>query len=197
METKQCSKCGEIKEISKFRAAKTRNGTFQVRHQCKECERKSSLKYEEANREKRRQEKRDFYKENLEKELQRKREFYVANTDKEKARAAAWRKANREYLREKDRKHAKANPAYFVYKTQKRHTAKLKRTPPWLTEDHFNQIKTEYELAAWCSEVMGEKYNVDHIVPLRGKTVSGLHVPWNLQVIPAKDNFKKGNRYDG
>ncbi len=197
METKQCNKCGEVKEISKFRAAKARNGNFQVRNQCKDCEKKSSLEYEKANREKRRQEKRDFYKENLEKELQRKREFYVANIDKEKARAAAWREANREYLREKDRKHAKVNPAYFVYKTQKRHAAKLKRTPPWLTEEHFSQIKTEYELAAWCSEVMGEKYNVDHIVPLRGKTVSGLHVPWNLQVIPAKDNFKKGNRYDG
>lgn len=197
METKQCTKCNEVKMISDFRVAKARNGGLQLRHQCKSCERTASLEYEEANREKRRKEKRDFYQVNLEKELQRKRDFYAANMDKEKARAAAWREANREYLREKDRKHAKDNPAYFVYKTQKRHTAKLKRTPPWLTEEQLKLILVEYELAAWCSSVMGEKYNVDHIVPLQGKTVSGLHVPWNLRVIPAKDNFKKGNRFDG
>ena len=194
---KQCTKCGETKPLDRFRQVKNRKQMLTYRSECRECEREASRLFEQENREKRLEAKRLFYIENREKETERGRTFYAENVEKERQRQAKWREANREYLREKDKRHAKENPAYFVYKTQKRHTAKLKRTPSWLSEEHWKEIKTEYELAAWCSEVMGEKYNVDHIVPLQGKTVCGLHVPWNLQVIPAKDNFKKGNRFNG
>jgi hypothetical protein len=76
-----------------------------------------------------------------------------------------------------------------------REAAKKRRTPSWLDSQMKQQIEVEYSLAAWCTEVMNEPYHVDHIVPLQGKTVSGLHVPWNLQVLTAKLNQQKSNHF--
>ena len=67
-------------------------------------------------------------------------------------------------------------------------------TPPWLTDPQKAHIKRTYDLAALMEEITGNKYHVDHIIPLKGENVSGLHVPWNLQVLPADINLQKGNR---
>lgn len=76
----------------------------------------------------------------------------------------------------------------------KRQAAKKQRTPSWLTQADWAEIEGKYHFAKVMEQITGQKYHVDHIEPLLGKDVSGLHVPWNLQVIPAKDNFAKGNR---
>ena len=73
---------------------------------------------------------------------------------------------------------------------------KLQRTPPWLTAEHRADIRRIYRAAADLSATTGEAYQVDHIVPLRGEKVSGLHVPWNLQVLIASENLAKSNKYD-
>lgn len=71
---------------------------------------------------------------------------------------------------------------------------KAKASPAWLTEDQFSEMENFYIHAKDCSVVTGEVYHVDHIIPLAGKNVCGLHVPWNLQIIPADMNFKKKNK---
>jgi 5-methylcytosine-specific restriction endonuclease McrA len=59
---------------------------------------------------------------------------------------------------------------------------------------HKSILKIYKSCQVMC-EVTGQKYEVDHIVPLMGKNVCGLHVPWNLQIIPQDINRKKTNKW--
>lgn len=79
--------------------------------------------------------------------------------------------------------------------TAKRRLSKMQRTPPWLDVVQNAEIEFTYEYCAVLRSI-GLNYHVDHIVPLQGKFVSGLHVPWNLQVIPAEENIQKANRFE-
>lgn len=77
-----------------------------------------------------------------------------------------------------------------------RKSAKLKRTPAWLTEFDLLKIKCLYQLAAMRNRESDQSWHVDHIIPLQGANVCGLHVPGNLRVIPAIDNMRKSNQYE-
>lgn len=67
--------------------------------------------------------------------------------------------------------------------------------PKWLSEEQQSTIKQLYKEAQDKTKIDGIIYHVDHIVPLQGKNVCGLHVPWNLQVITAEENLRKSNNY--
>lgn len=69
-----------------------------------------------------------------------------------------------------------------------------KGTPLWLTKDQRQEIEFIYSLARECTVIAGERYHVDHIVPICGENACGLHVPWNLQVLPADINMSKSNK---
>jgi hypothetical protein len=75
----------------------------------------------------------------------------------------------------------------------KRRAAKLQRTPAWANAD---AIRAVYDQARAMTDSTGVEHHVDHVIPLRGKRVSGLHVANNLQVIPASENVRKHNRYE-
>jgi hypothetical protein len=67
-------------------------------------------------------------------------------------------------------------------------------TPPWAKE-----FKQEYEKLVWLRDdlkcITGEDYHIDHIIPIRGKNVCGLNVPWNMQILPSDINVRKSNRH--
>lgn len=89
---------------------------------------------------------------------------------------------------------ARKNATRVLAWTRQRQLAKNKRTPAWLTEDEHWMIEQAYELAALRTKLFGVAWHVDHVLPLRGKTVSGLHTPYNMQVILGSENCRKGNR---
>ena len=67
-------------------------------------------------------------------------------------------------------------------------------TPPWITRKQKTEMRALYQAAIHLSKTTGEKYVVDHIIPLRSDVVCGLHVPWNLRVITQDENLKKSNK---
>ena len=207
MTYKLCSKCQEEKDFSLFYYVKGKPGSW-----CKTCcrnahvayastdrakaknrERRASAEYKlkkaaldkryrETDREAKLQKKREYYRANKDKHSKRMAELYAANRDKVKQRVKEWVQNNRE----------KSN-RYGL----ERHARKLRARPAWFGELDVFIFEEAAELALLRARLTGLEWEVDHIVPLRGKTVSGLHVWSNVQVIPQTLNASKRNRFNG
>lgn len=106
----------------------------------------------------------------------------------------------RECARLKTKEWAQNNPQRYRASANmscaSRYAAKRHRTPPWLTREQREQMRLVYVECARITRETGIKHHVDHIVPLIGRSVSGLHVPWNLQVITASQNARKHNTWN-
>jgi hypothetical protein len=145
---------------------------------CSEQKRKWTAK----NRDKVRALKKSYYKDNpKERELQakRSRKWLEENRDKSRAASAKWRESNL---------------AVAAAAASRRKAKKLQRTPSWADHDKIRQF---YILAKELTEQTGVEHEVDHIYPLQGELVSGLHVETNLQILTKTANRAKGNRFCG
>lgn len=174
---KTCCMCKGEKPLSDFYSHRV---SGEPHDRCKECCSIRSAKYREHNREKMRA---------------KKREWDIANTDKKKARDARYRANNAQYIADALRAYRQTNKALFAHHAKLYKTDKLRACPSWLTDDDLFMIFEAYDLAQRRAVVCGGVWHVDHVVPLRGKAVSGLHVPWNLQVIPKANNLRKSNHH--
>ena len=116
------------------------------------------------------------------------------NRDKYRAMFNEWQRNNPDKTKTYTRKYLDKNQGKRNLWTANYRQAKDERMPDWLNDGHLLEMESVYE---YCSALRkcGLDYHVDHIVPLRGTIVSGLHVPWNLQVITGTENMSKGNKY--
>jgi hypothetical protein len=113
-------------------------------------------------------------------------EWAAKNKEKRRASAARSYAKNPEKALAATRNWRKANLSYDAFRAKTYRETKAARVPSWAD---LEKIKDIYKTCP-------EGYHVDHIIPLRGKLVSGLHVENNLQHLPAKENMKKRNFYN-
>lgn len=98
------------------------------------------------------------------------------------------------HVTERKKAYKTSNKHIVNASSAKRRACELKRTPTWLTDFDKLKIKCIYSIAAMLTRENKEPWHVDHILPLQGKIVSGLHVPSNLQVLRGVENCSKGNK---
>lgn len=118
--------------------------------------------------------------------------YYKRHKDKLDAKAAAWNKANPEKVKTNGKTYRKANPEKRNADAAKAHASKIQRIPAWANPEKINEW---YEAAAFATEIFEIPIEVDHIVPLHGKHVSGLHVDYNMQLLTQEANRKKRNTF--
>lgn len=137
-----------------------------------------------------------YYAKNREKICNKVKTRALKTKDRKSKYNASYRKKNKKKLAKYDHEFYLANKAYRRAISRKYATRKRKSCPLWLTEKQLSQMQRWYEFRENISVMTGVEHHVDHIVPLQGDNVSGLHVPWNLRVIPAIDNLRKNKYYD-
>ncbi len=103
-----------------------------------------------------------------------------------------WRAKNVEKKREQDRQWRQDHPELVNLYSNSRRARKLRSQPTWLSAIQLAQMLEFYDIAQARQAQTGVEHHVDHIFPLHGKVFSGLHVPWNLQILAKQENLKKG-----
>ena len=122
-----------------------------------------------------------------------KRAWYLKNKKRINESNKAWYEANRERRNETGKAYYQNNVAAKQAATRKYQAVKRQRSPSWANDQ---LIAAYYKEAKRLEELTGIQFHVDHIIPLQGELVSGLHVETNLQLLPAHENLGKSNSFD-
>lgn len=117
---------------------------------------------------------------------------YVRGKGKEVKRQQAlrWKRANKEHCTKYSRDFAKRKPWHKAANTGKERARKFNALPSWY-EIYREEILAIYKHSHELTVATGIQHHVDHVVPLNSYAVTGLHVPWNLQVVPWYLNLSK------
>lgn len=167
---KKCTVCGEALEFSKFH--KRKPSPDGLAYKCVGCTVAYKRRWDEMNP--------DAF-----------RQWRGENVDRERERFRSYREKNKEHLAKKLAQWSIENRALVAAKGARRHAAKRQATPVWADQDAILEFYKESER---LTRETGIKHEVDHIYPLQGKDVCGLHVEHNLQVLTKVENISKLNR---
>jgi hypothetical protein len=118
----------------------------------------------------------------------------IKNRERSNAAKDRWRFANQEQVTAQIKRWEENNPGKKAVQVRKYQATKLNATPKWLTKEQRLEMQAFYVEAARLTKETGIPHEVDHIEPLQGKNVRGLHVPWNLQILQRPLNRRKGNK---
>jgi hypothetical protein len=161
--------------------------------QCIECVSAQSREWRQANPEAYKQSCRKWLESNRDVHSARVKRWQAKNKDKIAIDRKIWEKANPDKVKAKTlrwrKKHPEKHTALAVASVARR----AKRVPKWNTSDDRWLMAQFYDVARLRTKATKVVWEVDHIIPLRGKEVSGLHVPSNLQVILKSENRAKRN----
>jgi 5-methylcytosine-specific restriction endonuclease McrA len=189
---KTCKKCKEIKQLTEFNRYKaSKDGLFTI---CKSCVAIQNANYYNKNRENRLKYHKEYSQTEKGKASLRKGNLKHQKTPKGKASLKRYAqsskgKASRAIIDKRHRQTPHGKAAHNAISAKYR-AAKLQATPKGLTKEQLFEIKSFYVKAETSN------CHVDHVLPLQGESICGLHVPWNLQILTGSENDSKGNKFD-
>ncbi len=186
-ETKFCHRCEVTKASTEFHKDRTKlDGLHTL---CKTCKEVAQKKWRLANS--RTEYQKQYRVENRESLLEGKKQWYRDNLDRHKANMKSWAKNNKEDYSAIQHRYRLNNLGKFASKETKRRAIKLSALPKWLNK--AQQVEIEYMYL--YNQIMPGDWHVDHIVPLQGEKICGLHIPGNLQILSATANLVKHNKF--
>lgn len=165
----KCSKCTNVSELAPANLSLT-TGERLYRTWCKACEKERKDKWRATN---------------ITRHNNRCRNWIIANPDKRAEVSKRYRDANKEKQKELRVRWRKNNPERARAQVSARRKRVKQATPLWADMLRITDVY-------WDAQRSG--LVVDHIIPLKGKTVCGLHVHYNMQLLTSKQNAEKAAR---
>lgn len=185
---KVCTKCNIEKPLNAFwKASQYVDGYM---YWCTKC----TKEYREENKETLHAAKKIYYKRNKETILEGLKENYSLRQPRVLKYNKEYYQNNKEKEAKRKAKYRKDFPDKVLALNAKRRAFQLQATPPWLTKEQLSEMELFYTAARIMTVATGIKYHVDHVIPLQGRNVRGLHVPWNLQILTQAENISKSNK---